>query len=134
MLTPELDFVAGETVKIRFRSTIPIACRFTDVCRLRISTIIADNKEDGSCPVIVVKGRQCGISIQSNNTLDTVYELNITTADNGQYQTSDSYNKIILKVDAGQGSDIWKYYKPLEVLVSTSASENMISRLLKNCI
>ena len=110
MIDRVLIFNAGEVAVARVRPTIPIACKYEDVCAIALKATISDEDTHGRCSGLVLQGRQCGISLRSEHLLNKTYEIKVTPAENGRYQTEDGYYEIFLETKAGLDNKIWRDY------------------------
>ena len=113
-----LVFHAGETAVVRVRPTIPIACKFEDTCAITLKATIPDEELHGGCSGLALEGRQCGVSLNSENSLEAIYEIKVIPAENGQYQTDDGYYEIFLKTQTSLDYNIWKDYSLPKIHVS----------------
>ena len=114
-----LIFNAGASAVARVRPTIPIACKFEESCGIVLKATIPVEDIHGHCSGLALYGRQCGISLRSENPQNTIYEIEVISAENGQYQTENRYYEIFLETNAPQDNEIWLNYALPKIHVSS---------------
>ena len=108
----------GATGIIKVKPTIPIPCMFGDTCAVMLKATFSNKVMHGGCSDLALESRQCGVSLYSERPLDTVYEINVTPIENGQYQTVDGDYEVFLETHTTLDYGLWKYYSLPSIQVS----------------